>query len=116
MRIDKKVPNTARYFYSAFWTLLADEETRWEVLHRALEELPSPLKQLTPIADSGRFGRRIQQADDYANFRLALLNSLGSPVSGLDGFVAALIAVREAQLCRDEVGYHYKRQWERAIL
>ncbi|UMR31986.1 hypothetical protein MJ904_07360 [Massilia sp. MB5] len=107
MRIDKQLPGTASYFNSTFWSLLANNDIRWEVLQCATEELPAPLRKLSTITDSRKFGRCSLNTDDYLRLQYVLITSLMSP-SYADGFVAliaALIAVREAELCRNELDY-----------
>ena len=104
-RIDKIVPHTERYFNSACWLLVANDDPQWKLLYDVAEELPPSLRRLTTIVDSSRFGRVVLQPDEYDCLKSELIASMTSSPCALDALAVALLAVREAQLCRDEFGF-----------
>ena len=104
-RIDKILPYTARYFNSACWLLIPNDDPQWELLQDVADELPPTLRRLTSIGDSMRFGRIALGPYDYLNLPAQLIESMKSSGCALDALSVALLAIREAQLCRDEFGF-----------
>lgn len=103
-RVERKLPGTAIFFTSEFWTLLQAENLTWAVLHRCRAALPETLRRLAPGAEPGVFGGFDLTQADESTFARQIFSSLHTPHGGMDALAATLYWLRQAQARRDALG------------